>query len=69
MIDMGKIIRNTPISAAARLAIARGFADYFTKVDAQADRKTFMQIATGKLEDDQHTSAWSLLKEKEDEKV
>lgn len=69
MIDMGKIIRNTPMNSTARTAVARGFADYFSKVDPMADRKTFMQIATGKLEDDPKTAAWSLLEEKEDAKV
>ena len=69
MIDMGKVIRNTNISANAKLTVARGLAKYFLTIDPLAETKVFMQIASGVIESDPMTETYTHYKEDENEKV
>lgn len=59
--DFAKIIRNT--CGNNRENVARAFANYCEVWTTAFDRKSFMQIATGKVEGDPKTDVYSLLKE------
>lgn len=69
IIDFAKCIRNATISNASRILVAREFADYFDSTEPIWDRKMFMQIASGIIEDDPKTKPYSILTEKSSEKV
>jgi len=64
IMDIAKVIRNTSISTASREIVTRAIANYFEREDQFFDRKTFNQIASGILDFDKRTVAWSTVQEK-----
>lgn len=62
--DIAKVIRNTSISTASREIVTRAIANYFEREDQFFDRKTFNQIASGVLDFDKKTAAYSTVQEK-----
>lgn len=62
--DIAKVIRNTFISTASREIVTRALANYFEREDQFFDRKTFNQIASGVLDFDKKTAAYSTVQEK-----
>ena len=67
MMDIAKIIRNLPISSNQRAIVYHALASYFESEDPFFDRKRFVQLATGQLNEDPKTGAYSNVKEKQDE--
>jgi len=64
IMDIAKVIRNTAISTASREIVTRALANYFEREDQFFDRKTFNQIASGVLDFDKRTVAYSTVQEK-----
>ena len=64
IMDIAKVIRNTSISTASREIVTRGIANYFEREDQFFDRKMFNQIASGTLDFDHRTVAYSTVQEK-----
>jgi len=64
MMDIAKVIRNTSISTASREIVTRAIANYFEREDQFFDRKMFNQIASGTLDFDHRTVAYSTVQEK-----
>ena len=62
--DIAKVLRNTAISTASREIVTRALANYFEREDQFFDRKTFNQIASGVLDFDKKTAAYSTVQEK-----
>ena len=62
--DIAKVLRNTAISTASREIVTRALANYFEREDQFFDRKTFNQIASGVLDFDKRTVAYSTVQEK-----
>ena len=64
IMDIAKVLRNTAISTASREIVTRALANYFEREDQFFDRKMFNQIASGTLEFDHRTVAYSTVQEK-----
>ena len=64
IMDIAKVIRNTSISTASREIVTRALANYFEREDQFFNRKMFNQIASGTLEFDHRTVAYSTVQEK-----
>ena len=64
IMDIAKVIRNTSISTASREIVTRAIANYFEREDQFFDRKMFNQIASGTLDFDHRTVAYSTVQEK-----
>ena len=64
IMDIAKVIRNTSISTASRVIVTRAIANYFEREDQFFDRKMFNQIASGTLDFDHRTVAYSTVQEK-----
>lgn len=64
IMDIAKILRNTAITTAHREIVTRALANYFEREDQFFDRKMFNQIASGTLDFDHRTVAYSTVQEK-----
>ena len=62
--DIAKVLRNTAITTAHREIVTRALANYFEREDQFFDRKMFNQIASGTLDFDHRTVAYSTVQEK-----
>ena len=64
IMDIAKVLRNTAITTAHREIVTRALANYFEREDQFFDRKMFNQIASGTLDFDHRTVAYSTVQEK-----
>jgi len=55
MMNVAKIVRNSPMATTSRTGLARNLANYFEGVDPFFDRKTFIQLTLGIIESDPRT--------------
>lgn len=67
LMDIAKTVRNCRISENNREIVTRALANYFSREDQFFDRDTFMGLASGKLDNDTRTRAFSTVQEKQDD--
>ena len=60
LMDIAKIIRNTSMNNEIRITLSNSIAQYLLLHDSLFDATRFKKIATGKIDVDNRTEAWSM---------